>query len=62
MEKTYEEMVKKNQILSSWAREGVDSVNRMKGAWSRLQNLLENHQHIMAKQVWNSKIIWFLFL
>ncbi|KAL3266580.1 hypothetical protein HHI36_010744 [Cryptolaemus montrouzieri] len=51
MDRTYTEMIMKAQVLSSWTREQVDSVNRLKGAWERLQSLLENHQHIVAKQV-----------
>lgn len=51
MDKTYTEMIMKSQVLSSWTREQVDSVNRLRGAWERLQSLLENHQHIVAKQV-----------
>ncbi|XP_018579489.1 cytoplasmic dynein 2 heavy chain 1 [Anoplophora glabripennis] len=51
MEETFNEMVKKSQILASWSREQVDAVNRLKGAWERLQSLLENHQHIIAKQM-----------
>lgn len=53
MEETFNEMLKKSQILASWSREQVDSVNRLKGAWERLQSLLDNHQHIIAKQVGN---------
>jgi dynein heavy chain 2 len=51
MEECYNQMIQKSQILSSWTREQVDSVNRLKGAWERLQSLLENHQHIIAKQM-----------
>lgn len=51
MDETYSEMIQKSQILASWTREQVDSVNRLKGAWQRLQSLLENHQHIISKQV-----------
>ncbi|XP_044749353.1 cytoplasmic dynein 2 heavy chain 1 [Coccinella septempunctata] len=51
MDKTYTEMIMKSKVLSSWTREQVDSVNRLKGAWERLQSLLENHQHIVAKQM-----------
>lgn len=51
MEVLYKEMHHKVAILSSWTRERVDSVGRLTGAWERLQNLLENHQHIIAKQV-----------
>ncbi|KAK9876588.1 hypothetical protein WA026_013968 [Henosepilachna vigintioctopunctata] len=49
--RTYTDMIMKSQILASWTREQVDSVNRLKGAWERLQSLLENHQHIVAKQM-----------
>ncbi|RZC33069.1 cytoplasmic dynein 2 heavy chain 1 [Asbolus verrucosus] len=51
MEECYNQMIQKSQILSSWTREQVDSVNRLKGAWERLQSLLENHQHIISKQI-----------
>ena len=51
MEECYNQMIQKSQTLSSWTREQVDSVNRLKGAWERLQSLLENHQHIIAKQM-----------
>lgn len=51
MESIYKEMMQKVQVLSSWSREQVDSVSRLKGAWERLKNLLENHQYIMAKQI-----------
>ncbi|XP_015834463.1 cytoplasmic dynein 2 heavy chain 1 [Tribolium castaneum] len=51
MEECYNQMVQKSQTLSSWTREQVDAVNRLKGAWERLQSLLENHQHIIAKQM-----------
>lgn len=51
MEKLFTEMLQKSRILSSWTREKLDSVNRLNGAWERLQSLLENHQHIIAKQV-----------
>ncbi|KAJ8913453.1 hypothetical protein NQ315_013832 [Exocentrus adspersus] len=51
MEETFNEMLKKSQILASWSREHVDSVNRIKGAWERFQSLLDNHQHIIAKQM-----------
>lgn len=44
-------MMKKSQTLASWTREHIDSVNRLEAAWERLQNLLSNHEHIMAKQV-----------
>lgn len=44
-------MLNKSQTLASWSREQVDSVNRLKGAWERLGSLINNHQHIMAKQV-----------
>lgn len=56
MEKVFEEMIQKSRVLSSWTREKLDSVNRLRGAWERLQNLLENHQHIIAKQVRISSI------
>ncbi|KAK5644080.1 hypothetical protein RI129_007925 [Pyrocoelia pectoralis] len=51
MEGLYQEMMRKSKMLSSWTRERVDSVNRLKGAWERLQNLLENYEHIIAKQM-----------
>ncbi|XP_056634261.1 cytoplasmic dynein 2 heavy chain 1 [Diorhabda sublineata] len=51
MEELFNEMSKKSQILSSWSREQVGAVNRLKGAWDRLQNLLTNYQHIMEKQM-----------
>ena len=51
MEECYNQMIQKSQTLSSWTREQVDSVNRLKGAWERLQSLLENHQHIIAQQM-----------
>ncbi|XP_074038391.1 dynein cytoplasmic heavy chain beethoven [Leptinotarsa decemlineata] len=51
MLEVFKEMSKKSQILSSWSREQVSSVGRLKGAWDRLQSLLDNHQHIMAKQM-----------
>lgn len=55
MEQTFKILSQKSQILSSWTREQVDSVNRLKGAWERLQSLLENHQHIIAKQMQTMK-------
>ncbi|XP_030763708.1 cytoplasmic dynein 2 heavy chain 1 [Sitophilus oryzae] len=51
MEIVFNEMVQKSKALSSWSREQVDAVNRIKGAWERLGSLIENHQHIMAKQM-----------
>ncbi|CAG9863949.1 unnamed protein product [Phyllotreta striolata] len=51
MENLFDEMTKKAQTLSSWSREQVVMVNRLKGAWDRLQNLLDNYQHIMEKQM-----------
>lgn len=51
MGKVFREMLEKSRVLSSWTREKLDSVNRLNGAWERLQNLLENHQHIISKQV-----------
>ncbi|XP_050308266.1 cytoplasmic dynein 2 heavy chain 1-like [Anthonomus grandis grandis] len=51
METTFKEMLNKSQTLASWSREQVDSVNRLKGAWERLGSLINNHQHIMAKQM-----------
>lgn len=51
MEELFNEMTRKSKTLSSWSREQVDAVNRLKNAWDRLQSLLENHQHIIAKQV-----------
>lgn len=51
MEETFNELSRKSQTLSSWSREQVDAVNRLKGAWDRLQSLLQNHQHIIAKQM-----------
>lgn len=51
MEELFTEMSQKAHTLSSWSREQVVVVNRLKGAWDRLQNLLDNYQHIMEKQV-----------
>ncbi|XP_060532310.1 cytoplasmic dynein 2 heavy chain 1 isoform X2 [Cylas formicarius] len=55
MKQTLNEMFAKSQILGNWSREQVDSVNRLKGAWERLQSLIDNFQHIMAKQLENIK-------
>lgn len=52
MANVFSEMIQKSRILSSWTREKLDSVNRLTGAWERLQSLFENHQHIIAKQVY----------
>lgn len=38
-------------MLSSWTRERVDSVNRLQAAWERLQSLLDNYEHIIARQL-----------
>lgn len=51
MADVFKEMLEKANVLSSWTREKLDSVSRLTGAWERLQSLLENHQHIIAKQV-----------
>lgn len=51
MQNLFTEMLQKANVLSSWTREKLDSVSRLNGAWERLQSLLENHQHIIAKQV-----------
>uniref|UniRef100_A0A6P7FU93 Cytoplasmic dynein 2 heavy chain 1 n=1 Tax=Diabrotica virgifera virgifera TaxID=50390 RepID=A0A6P7FU93_DIAVI len=51
MEELFNEMSRKAQTLSSWSREQVSVVNRLKGAWDRLQSLLDNYQHIMEKQM-----------
>lgn len=51
MEDLYKEMIRKSQMLASWTRERVDSVNRLQAAWERLQSLLDNYEHIIAKQV-----------
>lgn len=51
MEKLFKEMLQKSKTLASWTRERLDSVNRVQAAWERLQNLMENHQHIIAKQI-----------
>lgn len=51
MSDVFKEILQKANILSSWTREKLDSVSRLSAAWERLQSLLENHQHIIAKQV-----------
>lgn len=51
MEDLYESMCLKAKTLASWTREQIDSVNRLQAAWERLQSLLENHEHIIAKQM-----------
>lgn len=51
MEKLYREMIQKSKTLSTWTRERLDSVNRIQTAWERMESLLENHHHIISKQV-----------
>ncbi|XP_066245842.1 cytoplasmic dynein 2 heavy chain 1 [Euwallacea similis] len=51
MEGVFKELLNKSKTLASWSREQVDSVNRLKGAWERLGSLINNHQHIMARQM-----------
>lgn len=51
MQKLFDEMVNKNNTLSIWTRERVDSVARLQAAWERLQSLIDNHQHLISKQV-----------
>lgn len=51
MEEVFKVMSLKSQTLSSWTREQIDSVSRIKGSWDRLQNLSENYQHIMGRQM-----------
>ncbi|XP_017783105.1 PREDICTED: cytoplasmic dynein 2 heavy chain 1 [Nicrophorus vespilloides] len=55
MTKIYQEMIQKAENLASWTRERIDSVKRLQAAWERLESLLENYQHIIAKQVDNIK-------
>ncbi|GLV36076.1 beethoven [Carabus blaptoides fortunei] len=47
----FEEMENKNKTLASWSRERVDSVANLQAAWERLQSLIDNHQHLISKQV-----------
>ncbi|KAF5303585.1 hypothetical protein FQR65_LT08186 [Abscondita terminalis] len=56
METLYKDMLNKNQILGSWTRDRVDSVLRLKAAWERLQSLLDNYEHIIAKRMETMKI------
>ncbi|GJQ81470.1 btv [Trypoxylus dichotomus] len=51
MEELYESMCLKAKTLAGWTREQIDSVNRLQAAWERLQSLLENHEHIISKQM-----------
>lgn len=51
MEELHESMCLKAKTLANWTREQIDSVNRLQAAWERLQSLLENHEHIIAKQL-----------
>lgn len=51
MQKLLDEVVNKNRTLSSWTRERVDSVARLEAAWERLLSLIDNHQHLISKQV-----------
>ncbi|KAF5283232.1 hypothetical protein FQA39_LY17379 [Lamprigera yunnana] len=55
METLYQEMMNKTQVLGSWTRDRVDSAYRLKAAWERLQSLLDNYQHIIAKRMENMK-------
>ncbi|CAH0554579.1 unnamed protein product [Brassicogethes aeneus] len=56
MQEVFDEMLKKSVTLSSWSREQVDSVNRLKGAWERLLSLIESHHTIIEKQMDNIKM------
>lgn len=56
MQEVFDEMVKKTQTLSSWSREQIDSVNRLKGAWERLLSLIDSHHLIIEKQMENVKM------
>lgn len=51
MKLLFEEMENKNKTLASWSRERVDSVANLQAAWERLQSLMDNHQHLISKQV-----------
>lgn len=57
MEGLFEELLRKSQMLASWTREKVDSVNRLQTAWERLHSLLDNYEHIIAKQVYSFYLI-----
>lgn len=51
MKKMFEETFNKNKTLANWTRERVDSVARLQAAWERLEGLIDNHQHLISKQV-----------
>lgn len=51
MQKLFEDMDNKNKTLASWTRERVESVVRLQAAWERLQSLVDNHKHLISKQV-----------
>lgn len=55
MQPVFDEVLKKSQTLSRWTREYIDTINVLEGAWNRLISLFDNHQHIMAQQVFLSQ-------
>nr|XP_022905741.1 cytoplasmic dynein 2 heavy chain 1 [Onthophagus taurus] len=51
MEELYISTCMKAKTLATWNREQIDSVVRLQAAWDRLSSLLENHKHIISKQI-----------
>lgn len=51
MEIVYEELLHKYETLSKWAKENLNSVNRLIRDWERLHSLYVDYQYAMQQHV-----------